>query len=93
MMITSNASMMPLERLASPYHKCTTPIRKLAYGIPGDLVDEYVRMSESTCRASLYKFYKVVLAAFAPEYLREPTVVVHPGCWQSMNQGQGCLVA
>src|SRR3954463_2678302 len=44
----------------------------LAYGVPGDLIDEYVRMSESTCLASLYRFFKVVVAVFGPEYLREP---------------------
>ena len=44
----------------------------LAYGIPGDLIDEYVRMSESTCLESLYRFCKVVVAGFDPEYLREP---------------------
>ena len=31
----------------SSYQKCTVAIRMLAYGIPGDLVDEYVRMSET----------------------------------------------
>jgi hypothetical protein len=31
------------------YKKCSAVIRQLAYGIPGDLVDEYLRMSESTC--------------------------------------------
>ena len=45
----------------------------LAYGVPGDLIDKYVRMSESTCLESLYKLCKVVIAVFGPEYLREPT--------------------
>ena len=44
----------------------------LAYGIPGDLVDEYVRMSEWTCLLSLYNFCKVVVVVFGPEYLRQP---------------------
>ena len=57
----------------SSYKKCTVAIRMLAYGVPGDLIDEYVRMSESTCLDSLYKFCKAVIVVFGPEYLREPT--------------------
>jgi hypothetical protein len=41
------------------YQKC------MVYGVVGDLVDEYMRMSESTCLASRYKFYKVVVQVFA----------------------------
>lgn len=58
---------------SSSYQKCTAAIRMLAYGIPGDLIDEYVRMSESTCIKSMYRFCKDVVAVFGPEYLREPT--------------------
>ena len=56
----------------SSYQKCTAAIRMLAYGIPGDLIDEYVRMSESTCLEALYMFCKAVVAMLGPEYLREP---------------------
>ena len=54
----------------SSYQKCTAAIRMLAYGIPGDLVDEYVRMSETTCLMSMYKFCQAVIEVFGPEYLR-----------------------
>ena len=37
----------------SSYQKCTTAIRMLAYGVPDDLVDEYVRMSEFTSLEAL----------------------------------------
>ena len=57
----------------SSYQKCTAAIRMLTYGVPDDLIDEYVRMSESTCLESLYKFCKAVIAVFGPEYLRELT--------------------
>ncbi|XP_073353798.1 uncharacterized protein [Aegilops tauschii subsp. strangulata] len=58
----------------SSYQKCTAAIRMLAYGIPGDLVDEYVRMSETTCLMSMYKFCQAVIEVFGPEYLRQSTV-------------------
>jgi hypothetical protein len=44
----------------------------LAYGVVGNLVDEYMRMSESTCLASMYKFCKVVVQVFAHMNLTEP---------------------
>ena len=45
----------------SSYQKCTIAIRMLAYGVPNDLVDEYVRMSESTCLEALYRFVELSL--------------------------------
>jgi hypothetical protein len=46
----------------------------LAYGVVGDIIDEYLRMSESTCLESMYKFCKAVIAVSGIVYLREPTV-------------------
>ena len=64
-----------LGKLGFPsYQKCTAAICMLAHEIPGDLVDEYVLMSESTCLLSMYSFCKAVVAVFGPEYLREPIV-------------------
>ena len=74
MMTTSSAKMMPSARLVSPLiRNALRAIRMLAYGVPGDLIDEYVRMSESTSLEFMYKFCKAVIAVFGPEYLREPT--------------------
>ncbi|XP_040254375.1 uncharacterized protein [Aegilops tauschii subsp. strangulata] len=36
------------------------------------LIDEYIRMSHSTCLDSMYKFCKAMIAMFVPEHLREP---------------------
>jgi hypothetical protein len=40
----------------SSYKKCSAAIWMLAYGVAGDLVDEYMRMSESTCIEAMYNF-------------------------------------
>ena len=42
----------------------------LAYGVVDDLVDKYIRMSESTCLEFMYKYCKAVIAVFGPEYMR-----------------------
>jgi hypothetical protein len=47
----------------------------LAYGIDGDLVDEYMRMSESRCIEAMYKFCRAVTVVFGEVYLREPNMV------------------
>jgi hypothetical protein len=56
------------------YQKCSAAIRMLAYRVAGDLIDEYLRMSESTCLKSMYKFCRAVIAVFGIVYLREPIV-------------------
>jgi hypothetical protein len=48
-------------------------IRMLAY-VVADLIDEYLRMSETTCLDSMYKFCKAVIVVFSEVYLREPNV-------------------
>ena len=50
----------------SSLQKCTTAIRMLAYGVPADAVDEYLRMSESTIITSMYMFCRAVVDAFGP---------------------------
>lgn len=66
----------------------------LAYGVPCDLIDEYVRMSGSTCLESLYEFCKAVIDVFGPEYLRDPTAE-DTARLLAMLVGafQGCLAA
>jgi hypothetical protein len=57
-MIAFNAIQMFLLRFFPSCQKCTTTFQMLAsYGI-ADVVDEYMRTSESTCLESMYMFCK-----------------------------------
>ncbi|XP_020262397.1 uncharacterized protein LOC109838357 [Asparagus officinalis] len=44
----------------------------LAYGLPADAMDEYVKIGESTAIESMIKFYRVMVEIFAERYLRTP---------------------
>jgi hypothetical protein len=35
------------------YQKCSVAVRQLSYGVLGDLIDDYMRMSESTCHEAM----------------------------------------
>jgi hypothetical protein len=56
----------------SALQKVVAAVRILAYGIPADAVDEYVRIGESTAHEALKHFCTTVQTAFAPYYLRAP---------------------
>jgi hypothetical protein len=58
----------------SSYQKCSAAVRHLAYGVSGDLIDDYMRMSESTCHEAMYRFCEDVIAVFGKYYLREPNM-------------------
>ncbi|XP_021758406.1 uncharacterized protein LOC110723364 [Chenopodium quinoa] len=45
----------------------------LAYGLAADVVDEYVRISQSTARVALQRFCAGIIDQFRTEYLRNPT--------------------
>ncbi|XP_021762922.1 uncharacterized protein LOC110727651 [Chenopodium quinoa] len=57
---------------------CFTPSEllksTLAYGCSADQVDEYLKLGESTARECLAQFVDGVIAQFAIEYLRKPTL-------------------
>jgi hypothetical protein len=57
----------------SSFQKCIAALRILAYGLPADAVDDYVRISESTATEPLNKFCKAVIAVYEEQYLRAPT--------------------
>ncbi|XP_071681333.1 uncharacterized protein [Lolium perenne] len=50
--------------------KCTAAMRCFAYGDPPDTANENLRMAESTCTETLYRFCRAIIAVFAKYYLR-----------------------
>ena len=56
----------------SSLQKCTATIRCLAYGLPADALNDYLRMSESTAVEATYRFCKAVVKVFEERYLRTP---------------------
>jgi hypothetical protein len=52
--------------------KVVASLRILAYGLPSDAVDEYVRIGESTARQALQHFCAAVVKVFGDYYLRAP---------------------
>ena len=57
----------------STLQKITAVFRMLAYGVPADATDEYVKIGESTAIQSLKRFCRAVVELFAEQYLRTPT--------------------
>jgi hypothetical protein len=64
-----NAEILGLSSL----QKIIAALRMLAYGITGDLVDEYLKIGETTAIMSLKLFVKSVISIFSDKYLRSPT--------------------
>ena len=44
----------------------------LAYGLPADATDEYIKIGESTAIESFKRFCRAVVEVFAEQYLRSP---------------------
>jgi hypothetical protein len=47
--------------------------RQLAYGVPPDSLDDYLRMAESTCIEWLQRFCRAMVKIYKEQYLRRPT--------------------
>ncbi|XP_020245249.1 uncharacterized protein LOC109823383 [Asparagus officinalis] len=56
----------------SPLQKVTAVFRMLAYGLPADATDEYVKIGESTAIESMKRFCRAMVEIFAERYLRTP---------------------
>lgn len=57
----------------SSLQKATTVFRMLAYDVPADATNEYIKIGESTAIESLKKFYQAIVEIFSEQYLRSPT--------------------
>jgi len=53
----------------SPLQKCTAAIRMLAYGVPADQTNEYIKIGASTTLLCLEQFTEGVIAKFGERYL------------------------
>ncbi|KAK9137520.1 hypothetical protein Sjap_008114 [Stephania japonica] len=56
----------------STLQKVTAAFRMLAYGLPADAIDEYLKIGESTAIESIKRFCCAVMEIFSYRYLREP---------------------
>ncbi|XP_062100905.1 uncharacterized protein LOC133806834 [Humulus lupulus] len=56
----------------SGLQKVTAVFRMLAYGVPADATDEYIKIGESTALESLKRFCRAVVEVFGARYLRSP---------------------
>jgi hypothetical protein len=63
----------------SNIQKCTTALHMLAYGVFGNVVDEYCRLNETTTIEVMKRFVLIIRACFEGTYLRQPTCedIVH----------------
>ena len=52
--------------------KVVAAFRMLAYGVPANALDEYIRIGESTALEALRKFVVAIVEVFGPEYMRRP---------------------
>ena len=56
----------------SAHQKISAAMRVIAYGIPADYADEYLRIGEDTMIESVRTFAKTIIRLYGKEYLRAP---------------------
>jgi hypothetical protein len=52
--------------------KVLAAFEMLAYGVPTDVLDEYIRIGKSTALEALRKFVVAIIEVFGLEYMRLP---------------------
>ena len=56
----------------SAFQKISAAMRVIAYGIPADYTDEYLRIGQDTTTESVRRFAKMVIRLYGDWYLRAP---------------------
>ncbi|XP_051215460.1 uncharacterized protein [Lolium perenne] len=56
----------------SALQKISAAMRVIAYGIPADYTDEYLRIGEDTTTESVRRFARMIIKLYGPTYLRAP---------------------
>ena len=56
----------------SSLQKLTAAFRMLAYGVPADSLDEYLKIGESAAIRCMRKFCRAIIDIFGEQYLRTP---------------------
>ncbi|XP_057793121.1 uncharacterized protein LOC131009730 [Salvia miltiorrhiza] len=70
----------------SSLQKCTAAIRQLAYAAPGDSLDEYMWMGESTALKCLHEICRSMITVYGDRYLRTPNAAVLNACYKCMKK-------
>jgi hypothetical protein len=73
----------------SSYQKSFAAIRQLAYEVPGDLIDDYMCMSDSTCHEAMYRLCDIIVV-FSKYYMRELNIE-DTARLLSINESRGFL--
>lgn len=56
----------------SSLQKITAVFRMLAYGVPADVAEEYIKIGESTTIESIKRFCRAIVEIFSEQYLWSP---------------------
>jgi hypothetical protein len=70
----------------STYQNVTAALRMLAYGIPADLVDDYLPMGESQAIKCVKSFAVGIVKVLDEVYLRAPMLKTRKGLWSSTKK-------
>nr|XP_051230042.1 uncharacterized protein LOC127347952 [Lolium perenne] len=82
----------------SAFQKISTSMRVIAYGIPADYTDEYLRIGEDTTTKLVRRFARMIIKLYGPTYLQAPNEddtkqlieINEKSCWPGMLGSLDC---